>query len=186
MMTDEKIVEMYWQRKEKAIEETEKKYGKYCFTVAFNILRNASDSEECVNDTYMSAWNSMPEQRPSKLKAFLAKITRNISLARYRYYNAEKRGGAETDLALDELLECVSGCDNTEDIIDTIHFAVVMDGFLDSIGEMAAKVFICRYWYIMSVNEIAAKYNMTENRVKVSLHRSRNALKEILIKEGLY
>ena len=185
-MLDEKIVEMYWSRSEDAITETSKKYGHYCHSIAYNILRNHADSEECVNDTYLSAWNSMPTKRPSKLGAFLAVITRNISLKKYNYYSAKKRGGTQVPLVLDELLDCVSGNDTTEDIIETMHFEKVLNDFLESLSEQSRNIFVCRYWHLLSVKEIAVKYKMTESNVKVSLHRARNALKIILEKEGIY
>lgn len=106
-MEDRQIVDLYWARSENAISETERKYGRYCYYIAYNILHNNEDSEECVNDTYLNAWKAMPNQRPSKLSTFLGKITRNLSLNRWELYNAEKRGSGQIPLALDELHECI-------------------------------------------------------------------------------
>ena len=184
-MLDEKIVEMYWSRSEDAISETSKKYGTYCHSIAYNILRNHADSEECVNDTYLSAWNSMPTKRPSKLGAFLAVITRNISLKKYNYYSAKKRGGTQVPLVLDELLDCVSGNDTTEDIIETMHFEKVLNDFLESLSEQSRNIFVCRYWYFDSISTISVHFGISESKVKSMLHRTRKKLRSKLLEEGV-
>lgn len=185
-MTDEKIVNLYWARSENAIEETSNKYGSFCYSIAYGILRNHADSEECVNDTYLGAWSSMPTERPVKLAPFLGKITRNLSINKYNYYTAKKRGGTQVPLILEELLECVSGQNDTENIVDTIHFEKVINDYLSELNKNIRGYFICRYWYAMSIKEISKKYGTSQNNVKVALHRTRKALKEILEKEGLY
>lgn len=185
-MLDEQIVDMYWARQEDAITETQKKYGNYCQSVAYNILRSREDSAECVNDTYLKAWNSMPVHRPDKLSAFLGKITRNLALNRYEYYSALKRGSTQIDLVLDELIDCVSGTESTDSIAEEIFITNILNNFLKSLSEKNRNIFVARYWHMFAVKEIADKYELKESTVKVSLHRSRKVLKEILMREGVY
>lgn len=185
MMEDKEIVDLYWARFETAISETAGKYGRYCHYIAYNILYNDEDSEECVNDTYMRAWNSMPEHRPSLLKTFLGKITRNLALNRYKMLTADKRSPGQVPLVLDELQECVPGTDNTEHIADDMVLAEVFNRFLGSLSAEQRKIFLRRYWYLSPVKEIAADYGMGESKVKMSLLRSRNELRSLLEKEGV-
>lgn len=185
-MLDEKIVDMYWARSEDAISETSKKYGKYCFSIAYNILRNSEDSDECVNDTYMNAWNSMPTSRPQKLASFLGKITRNLALNRYEYNTAKKRGDGQIEVALDELGECVSGSESAETVIDKLIYDDVLNTFLGGLTEENRKIFVSRYWYLRSPSEIAKKYRISESSVNVRLYRMRGSLKELLKMEGVY
>ena len=182
-MDDNLIVALYWDRDEKAIEKTAEKYGKYCHMIAYNVLFDDLDAEECVNDTYLGAWNSMPPQRPSALKAFLGKITRNLSLNRLERDRAKKRGGGTADVALDELTECIPAADG--DPTDEIVLRDVLNGFLRSLPEETMIVFLQRYWYFMPIAEIAVTRKMGESRVKVLLHRARLRLKELLKKEGI-
>lgn len=184
-MEDRKIVDLYWARSETAISETASKYGTYCQYIAHNILHNDEDSEECVNDTYMRAWNSMPGHRPSVLKAFLGKITRNLALNRYKTITAEKRNSGQVPLALDELHACIPSTDNTESVADNLVLAEIFNRFLDSLTIEQRKIFMRRYWYLSSISEIAADYKMGESKVKMSLLPSRNELKQILEKEGV-
>lgn len=184
-MDDHQIVELYWARSEKAISETADKYGRYCHSIAYNILHSKEDSEECVNDTWLSAWNSMPEQRLDKLSAFLGRITRNLSLNRLRSYTAEKRGGGQVPLALDELSECVPANDRIDRIIDDLALAEIFNRFLARLSAEKRKIFMRRYWYLSPVAEIASDYGISESKVKMSLLRSRNALKTLLEKEGV-
>jgi len=184
-MEDRKIVDLYWQRSENAIAETAAKYDKYCHAIAYNILNNIEDSEECVNDTYMQAWNSMPPKRPSVLKAFLGKITRNLSLNRYEYYNAEKRGAGQTAFALDELRECIPAGNNADEIIDDIVLKDVLNRFIASLPKEKRIIFMRRYWYMSSIAEIAADCSVSESKVKMSLMRSRDKLKKLFEKEGI-
>ena len=183
-MTDESIVELYWSRSEDAISETAHKYGGYCFTVANNILDSREDSEECVNDTYMRAWDSMPEARPRRLSAFLAKITRNLALNRRRKNTAKKRGGAGLESALDELSEVVSGVEDTEKALDEILLAEALDTFLASLGDEARDLFVLRYFSVRAIAEIAEMKDMNEGAVRASLFRTRKKLAEYLRKEG--
>lgn len=185
-MTDEKIVDMYWDRSEDAITETEKKYGTYCQSIAYRILNNIEDSMECVNDTYLKAWNSMPVERPNRLAAFLGKITKNLALDKYEYYTAEKRGGIQTKLALDELSECISGKDNPEKLVDKYHLEEIMNSFLRDLSEKHRNIFVARYWHLFFIGDIAARYSFTESDVRTSLHRSREKLRKVLKAEGFY
>lgn len=179
-MTDEEIVEMYWMRSEDAISQTRTRYGKVCRAVAYGILRDREDAEECENDTYLNAWNSMPPSRPARLLPFLSRITRNLALNRYDYRTAQKRG--EMTLALEELGECVSG---GGDMADGIFVTEVLNKFLRGLSEKNRDIFVNRYWFMCSVKEIAQKYQISESDVKVSLHRTRKMLKKILEKEGI-
>ena len=183
-MEDGKIVELYWERNETAIAETEKKYGKYCHSIAYNVIRSDEDAEECVNDTYVRAWNSMPPQRPERLSCFLGKITRNLALDRYFFDHAKKRTRS-TDLILDEIEECIPDPDTATSLVDEIARKDAINGFLGSLPQKNRMVFLRRYWYLSPIKEIAADYDMTEANVKVVLHRTRQAFKTYLEKEGI-
>ena len=154
-MDDERIVALYWSRSEAAIAETASKYGSYLNNISYNILVNREDAQECVNDTYHDAWNSMPPHRPSILSTFLGKITRRISIDRWRKLNAEKRGGGELTLALDELEDCVSGSGSVEDEIQRRELAKLFNDFLNTLPATERRVFLCRYWYMDSIQSIA-------------------------------
>ncbi len=183
-MDDKDIIELYWQRAENAIEETSKKYGRYCRTIAYNILYSDSDAEECVNDTYLKAWNVIPPQKPKSLSAFLGRITRNIALNRYIHDNAKKRSG-EVNVIFEELENAVFHSDSSEDIADELALKEAVNGFLGSLTQKSRNVFFQRYWYFLSVKEIAYHNSMTENGVKVSLLRTREKFKSYLEKEGI-
>lgn len=183
-MEDSKIVALYWERAETAIGETAKKYGSYCRTVAWNILYSHEDSEECVNDTYLSAWHSMPPQRPERLRAYLGRITRNLALDRYKFNRTEKRGGGRILLALEELEECVPSGD-PERITEDLVLTEALNRFLADLPQEARKIFLQRYWYLCSVREIADDLHISESKVKMTLLRSRNQLRALLEKEGI-
>ena len=184
-MEDNQIIQLYFDRSEDAISQTAVKYGKYCHTIAYNILHNFEDSEECVNDTYLKAWLAIPPQRPRKLAAFLGKITRNLSIDVYRHYTTEKCGGGEMAIALDELGDCISSLGSTNDHVDEMALVDILNCFLASLSSQHRKIFMRRYWYVSSVKEIADEYGITESKVKMFLLRSRNQLKAILEKEGI-
>ncbi len=184
-MDDNSIVEMYWERSEAAIEETQKKYGRYCYSIAFNVLSDQQDAEESVNDTYLSAWSSMPPQRPLVLSAFLGKITRNISLKRWKNKTAEKRGGGQADLVLDELQECIPSNNSVDSEIDTKELGDIIDGFLRGLANEERNIFICRYWYMDSIVDICKQFGYGESKVKMKLLRTRKKLMERLEKEGV-
>lgn len=184
-MEDNQIIQLYFDRSEEAISQTAIKYGKYCRTIAYNILHNFEDSEECVNDTYWKAWGIIPPRRPSRLAAFLGKITRNLSLDVYRHYTAYKRGGGELPIALEELGDCVSSLGSLDDYADEMVLVDTLNHFLASLSVEHRKIFMRRYWYVSSVKDIADDYDITESKVKMSLLRSRNQLKAVLEKEGI-
>lgn len=185
-MTDYDIVKLYLTRSEKAISETDKKYGTYCLTVAQNILRNKADSEECVNDTYLKTWNSIPPHKPQRLSAYLGKITRNLAINRYKLYSAQKRGGGETELILSELENCLSSESTTEKAFDEILLTKSIESFLKEQSQEKRRVFLLRYWYAFPISEIATELNQSESKVTSTLFRLRNKLKEHLEKEGIF
>jgi len=180
---DERIVMLYWERDENAIRETEMKYGKYCHTVAYNILHSREDADECVNDTWNSAWNTIPPQKPSKLQCFLARITRNIAIDRYRHENAQKRS-AERESVMEEYWECVPSEDYS--IEDELSLKQALNGFLASLDARTRVIFMRRYWYAMSVKDIASGMRLSESYVSVILHRTRSKFRDYLTKEGVF
>ena len=184
-MNDSQIVDLYWQRNERAIAETADKYGNYCYKIAYNILADSEDSEECVNDTWHGAWNSMPENRPSKLAPYLAKLTRWLSLKRLRERNTLKRCGNETAVALEELSGSLDSGDSVQNYIELHELCTAIDAFLDSLDEQARNVFIARYWFMLPVAQIADKFNFSESKVKTMLMRTRSRLKTYLVEVGL-
>ena len=184
-MEDVSIVNLYWARSENAISETSKKYGNYCYSIAYNILGNVEDADESVNDTYLDAWNNIPPHRPSILSTFLGKITRNLSLDRYRKSRASKRGGGSIDVIYEELEECISDFGTEDTRTDTIVITDAISRFLTELSKDARIIFVRRYWYADSVRQIAQHYRMSESKVKSSLMRSRGKLKAFLEKEGI-
>lgn len=184
-MTDEQIVALYWERDEQAIHATREQYGTYLFSIAFQILANREDSEECENDTYLAAWNTMPPQRPNALSAFLAKIIRNLSLKKWRSDHAQKRGGASAPLAFDELENCISDDHSFREELDAQALAEHINAFLRTIGESERRVFVCRYFYGDAIADIAERFGFGESRVKTMLMRTRNKLRTYLEKEGV-
>jgi len=183
-MTDIQILDLFEQRSESAISEMSKQYGSYCSAIAMNILKNREDSEECVNDTFLRAWNSIPPKRPIPLSTFLGRITRNLSLDRYEARNTKKRGG-DTALLLSELESFVPSAQNVEDEVDSNELSSTIDSFLSTVSRDDKSYFVCRYWHIYSISEIAKKFNVGESKVKVSLHRTRKKLRNYLEKRGI-
>ena len=179
-MDDEKIISLYWSRDESAVTATSEKYSRYCHSVAFAILRADGEAEECVNDTLFKAWNAIPPTRPTRLRAFLGKITRNLALNRYSERHAEKRSG-EVELCADELYECLPSADAPID--EALALTEAINSFLASLPRRTRTVFVQRYWYCLTVKEIAEAHLMRESAVKVTLMRARDALKKHLIKE---
>lgn len=184
-MDDARIIDLYWARSENAIAETSNKYGKYCYAIAYNILSDEQDADESVNDTYLNAWNTMPPHRPAILSAFLGKITRRISIDRWRSRTAEKRGSGEVVLALDELSECVPSSTSVEEMIEAAELEKVIDAFVMNLPIMERRVFICRYWYLDSINEICQQFGYSQGKVKMMLYRTRTKLQSYLEKEGV-
>lgn len=184
-MEDNQIVELYWQRQEQAISATSAKYGKYCHTIAYNILYNREDAEESVSDTYLAAWKNMPPHRPKILSAFLGKITRRISLNRWRRNNTQKRGGGEMPLALEELSTCIPSGENVESYVEGKELTRSLNAFIGNLPEAERDVFVSRYWFLASVREISEKFGFTESKVKSMLLRTQAKLRSHLEEEGL-
>ena len=182
-MEDSSIVALFWARDEQALTETTAKYGKYCWNISFHILKNRQDAEECVNDTYVQAWNAIPPQKPFALGAFLGKITRNLSINVYRSRSAQKRGGGLTMTVIEELLEC--GGDSPEMQLEAVELSHLLDRFLRELPRKDCCIFMRRYWYVDTLEEIAGRYGMALGTVKSSLFRSRKKLKAYLEKEGI-
>lgn len=184
-MDDGQIIDLYWARSENAIRETANKYGQYCRTIAYNILHNHEDAEECLSDTYLKAWGAMPPQRPRHLAAFLGRITRNLSLDRYKKITAQKRGLRQTALALSELGDCIPGDNSADQALDERALVESIEKFLYSCPKPKRDVFIRRYWYLSSIKEIAGDYGMGESKTASMLQRTRNQLKTHLREEGI-
>lgn len=183
-MDDAIIVQLYWDRNEQAIPATAEKYGNYCTMIAKNILGNKEDAEECVNDTYLNAWNSMPPHRPSILSTFLGKITRNLSIKRYKHNTADKRGGGQATVVLDEIAEFVSDTDSVEQEIDRKELIRAIDTFLSTLPAEKRNIFLRRYWFFDSITDMASRFGMTENNVSVTLNRLRLKLHNYLLERG--
>jgi len=184
-LEDSEIIGLYWDGSETAIEETAKKYSRYCHSIAFNILYDNEDARECVNDTYLHAWNAMPPNRPNCLATFLGKITRNLSLDRYRQYSAKKRGLGQVELALSELDEAIPSASSVEQETDGKELVEALNRFLESLPEQKRIVFVQRYWYLLPVKAIAKHSGVREGQIKSTLFRTRNALKAFLESEGV-
>ena len=183
-MEDANIVQLYWERDPDAITRTSEKYGSYCTAIAGNILDNVQDVEECVNDTYLQAWHSMPPHRPGRLATFLGKITRNLSFNRYKSIHREKRGGYEMPAVLEELTQCVSGKSSVEQDVEFQELVFAINEFLAELSSEKRRMFVCRYWYADSVSAIARQFGMRENTVSMTLLRLRGKLRSHLIERG--
>ena len=183
-MEDYEIVELYWQRSENAIRESDRKYGRYCFKIAQNILFDRSDSEECVNDTWLRAWESMPPNRPERLGAYLGRITRNLALNLYEKLTAEKRGAGETPVVLDELSEVIGKESDVEANVDLTLLKDTINDFLRQLDKETRIIFVQRYYYMATVKEIAANLHLSDSKVKMTLLRTREKLRVWLQEEG--
>lgn len=181
IMDDVSIIKLYFDRNERAISETAAKYGRACSGVAFGILRNREDAEECVNDTYLSIWNAIPPKQPNNFRAFICKITRNLSLSRVKYYSAQKRS-ADNLLPLDELEDYLAA---PPPDIDGEEIGRAMSDFLRTRSPQARNVFMRRYWFLESIDEIAERYSFSRSKVKSLLFRTREQLRKYLAKEGI-
>ena len=182
-MDDMRIIELYFERNEQAIKETDLKYGKLCHSIAYNILNNREDSEECVNDTYVGVWNAIPPTRPNNFIAFICRITRNLSLKRLEFIKREKRS-ADVLLSFEELAAVLPDERYAPNISDEDVGRVISE-FLRDQKEDAKNVFIRKYYFFDSIGEIAKRYSFTESKVKNMLFYTRNKLKDYLIKEGV-
>ena len=182
-MDDAEIVDLYWQRSDQAIPETASKYGHYCYSVAHRIVNNQEDSEECVNDTWFGAWNAMPPQRPSILSAFLGKITRRLALGILRKENQWKRGGNQVTLAFEELAECLPD-GRTEQALESFALRELIQRFLERLSQSERDVFLARYWFFASIDEICQRTGFSSSKVKSMLYRIRGRFRMFLAKEG--
>jgi RNA polymerase sigma-70 factor (ECF subfamily) len=188
-MTDTGLLELYENRHESAIAETAKQYNSYCLSIAVNILQNREDAEEVVNDAFLNAWNAIPPERPRVFSAFLGRITRNLSLDRYKAQKAKKRGGrggdGTTTLLLSELKECIPAAQNVEQIAEARDLTRIMEDYLATIREDDKIFFIRRYWHGDSTKEISSRFNASVSRINTSLHRTREKLKVYLGERGI-
>lgn len=184
-MEDCKIIDLYWEWDEKAIGATASKYGSYCYYIAYNVLHNQEDADESVNDTYLGAWNAMPPHRPNMLRTFLGKITRCVSLKKWRDDHREKRGGDEVSLVLEELSECVPSNFSVEDSVIADELSALMNQFIGTLAPTERQVLLCRYWYLDSIDKISEEFCFSNSKVKSMLHRTRAKLLAYLEKEGV-
>lgn len=185
-MTDDKIIELYFARAEAAIEETDRKYGAYCLQISENILHCREDSEECVNDTWLKAWETIPPTKPRCFRLFLAKIVRNLSFNKYKEKYTDKRGNGEIALILDELEECIVGKNAVEDFCMAKELQKTLDAFVNVLPEKECNVFVRRYFYSDSIRDISKRYGLSENNIRVMLNRIRNKLRDKLEEEGFF
>lgn len=183
-MEDTEIVALYWARDESAVAESETKYGGYCRAIALGILESREDAAECVNDTWLRAWEAMPPRRPSRLDTFLGRLTRNLSLDRWRALRAQKRGGGQTELALHELEECLPAAGRPESEVETGELTESLNRFLEALPREKRVLFIQRYWYLRPVEELAALHGMRKSTAASTLFRLRAELREHLEREG--
>lgn len=184
-MDDDRIIDLYWARSESAISETAKKYGSYCIRIAANILQNDEDAEECVNDALHKAWDSIPPQRPANLRAFLGKITRNLSINKYREQRAKKRGGDNMALIYSELEDCIPSGNNVETVYESSLVTEAINSFLLTLDSETRIVFVRRYWYADPIQTIASRFKTNESKVKSMLFRTRKKLKTYLENRGV-
>lgn len=183
-MEDAQIIELYFARDQRAVAETDEKYGRYCFCLASSILENREDAEETLSDTYLRAWNAIPPVRPQVLRLYLARITRNLAFSRWRKDHAEKRGGGQMELVLEELDECIPAPGSPEEGLDGKELAKLIREFLDTLGEKERVLFLRRYFYVEQTEQLAARYRMKPESVRKSLLRTRKKLKDYLNREG--
>ena len=183
-MPDKEIIDLYWQRNEKAISETDRKYGKYLFTIAYNIVHDRLDCEECVNDTYLGTWNRIPPTRPNVFQVFLSKIIRNIAIDRYRKNSASRRIPSEMLVSLEELDECIPNSMSVEEEYAVAELSKILNSFLRELSDRSEFVFVCRYYYADRISDISQMLHISENTVYRELSRMRQELQQRLEKEG--
>ena len=184
-MNDSQIVALYFDRDQRAIEETAAKYGNYCYSIVRNILSNREDAEEAVSDTYLALWASIPPHKPTVLRTFLGKIARRTALKQWEKMRTQKRGGGEVALALEELSEYLSDGSTPETAIQTAELTQILNAFLRNLPKEERQVFVCRYWYLDSIADIAARFGFSQSKVKSMLARTRMKLRAALTKEGI-
>lgn len=182
-MTDDDILSLYWTRSEEALTQAAEKYGGYCYAIAYGILENRQDAEECLQDTWLKSWNAIPPKRPQKLSAFLGKITRNGSLDRLKRAMAGKRGKGQLPLILSELEECLPAPDGKME--DSLLLTDTLNSFLEALDPLKRRVFMQRYWYMLPVKKVAAQNKLSAGQTASMLFRMRQELKAVLEREGI-
>ena len=185
-MDDKSIVDLFWQRNEQAISKTAEKYEPYLRSIAFRILGDPSDTEECVNDTYFSLWKTIPPTIPTILKSFVAKITRNKAINMYEKKTASKRSNGQMEVSIDELTECFASSDDAQSKVERQETIAAINEFLEGLDKNKRIYFVQRYWYMTPIKEIAAKNNISEGSLKTMLSRIRADLKKFITARGLY
>ena len=183
-MEDKEIVRLYWDRNERAIKESSVKFGRYCFQIAYNILANNEDADESVNDTWLKTWECIPPHFPEVLAAFVGKITRRISLNKWYYKNRKKRGGGQVRLVLEELEECIAADNEVEKSVEHKELLQLINTFLETLPETERDLFVCRYWFLASIQELSERFSFSESKTKSMLFRTREKLRNCLKKEG--
>lgn len=185
-MEDAQIISLYWSRSEDAISETAAKYGGFCHSIAYNILSSHEDAQECVNDTYLDTWNLIPPNKPTVFSAFLGKITRHIAIDRWRKCSAQKRGGGEIMIALEELEECLPGTGSPQQELEALELEALIRRFLLTLPVSSRILFLKRYWALEPIQEISAEMGISVSNVKSNLHRTRKKLRKLLNEVGYY
>ena len=183
-LEDSKIIELFFDRSEEAITELSEKYGQVCKSVAENILNNQLDSEECVNDAFLAVWNTIPPQKPEHLLSYVCRIVRNLAIKKYHANTAQKRNSIY-DVALDEIKECFPSSVSVEDEIESVEFSKEIDRFLESMDKQSRILFVRRYYYSDSIEELSELFRTSKHNISVRLSRIRKQLKNYLIKEGV-
>lgn len=184
-MNDSQIVALFFDRDQRAIEETAARYGNYCYSIVHNILNNREDAEEAVSDTYLALWASIPPHKPTVLRTFLGKIARRTALKQWEKMRTQKRGGGEVALALEELSEYLSDGNTPESAIQAAELTQILNAFLRNLPKEERQVFVCRYWYLDSIADIAARFGFSQSKIKSMLARTRIKLRAALTKEGI-
>ena len=184
-MNDSQIIALYFSRDQRAIEETAAKYGNYCYSITHNILQDKEDAEEAVSDTYLALWDAIPPHKPLMLRTFLGKIARRTALKKWEKNCTQKRGGGEVALALEELSEYLSDGNTPETAIETAELTKTLNEFLRKLPKVERQIFLCRYWYLDPIADIAERFGFTQSKVKSMLSRTRMKLRNVLTKEGI-
>ena len=185
-MEDERIVDLFWERNEQALRETKEKYGRYCYAIAYRILNRPEDAEECENDTLLAAWSSIPPQRPAPLSAFLGMLARRLALDRFRRDHAKRRSGNHVLLSLEELETCIPDGSEIDDRLSAQELAAILSEFIRALPQREGDIFICRYFHMHAVKEIAARYGYGQSRVKMILKRTRDRLRKRLAEKEVF
>ena len=184
ILDDSEIIELFYERSEQAIIELSKKYGAICKRVANNILNNRLDSEECVNDAYLGAWNTIPPQNPNPLLSYICRIVRNLAIKKYHANTAAKRNSIY-DIALDEMENCFPASTSVEDEFNADEVARIIDNFLETLDKQNRIMFVRRYWHSDSITSLAELFHTSNHNVSIRLSRTRKKLRKYLIKEGV-